>query len=209
MASWVAVTLKRVRDWVMSLTARPPGRAFHLLLVAATLAILYSWSVPGFHLLVALFAGYALFGAVIVWVLRLVGFVVARRRQRTTGKGKWFALAPLGAAAVSALLWVDAPLRLRWTLSRDAFERVVYQVQRGDGAAERQVPFGRLGLYEVLSVMKVETGVLFYEKTGNFLDDAGFAYLPSGPSADLENGSFENPQFRSLGGGWYAWTASW
>ncbi len=59
------------------------------------------------------------------------------------------------------------------------------------------------------SVWRVEGGVIFYDKVGSLFDDAGFAYLADGPSTELENGLFENPQFRSLGGGWYAWTASW
>jgi hypothetical protein len=43
----------------------------------------------------------------------------------------------------------------------------------------------------------------------SFLDDAGFAYLPSGPDRKLDNAGFESPEFRALGGGWYTWTASW
>lgn len=70
-------------------------------------------------------------------------------------------------------------------------------------------PDRRLGLYQVTSVWRVEAGVLFYEKTGALSDDAGFAYLPDGPSPDVENGLFESPRFRRLGEGWYAWTASW
>jgi hypothetical protein len=51
--------------------------------------------------------------------------------------------------------------------------------------------------------------VIIYESTGLFFDDAGFAYLPHGPDDRLGNGAFEAPSFRSLGGGWYSWTASW
>lgn len=31
----------------------------------------------------------------------------------------------------------------------------------------------------------------------------------AGPTAELADGSFESPSFAPLGGGWYAWTASW
>jgi hypothetical protein len=48
-----------------------------------------------------------------------------------------------------------------------------------------------------------------WHEDGAFFDDAGFAYLPEGPTASLENGSFESPVFRHLGGPWYRWTASW
>ncbi|MGI8686105.1 MAG: hypothetical protein ACR2MO_13635 [Acidimicrobiales bacterium] len=82
-------------------------------------------------------------------------------------------------------------------------------VGHGNAALEGRVPFGRLGSFEITHIDKVDNGLLFYEQTGNLFDDAGFAYLPAGPTPDLESGGFESPQFRSLGGGWYAWTASW
>lgn len=47
----------------------------------------------------------------------------------------------------------------------------------------------------------------FYEGTALF-DEAGFAYLPDGPTAEVQQ-SLESPTFRSLGGGWYAFTARW
>ncbi|MGY0002335.1 hypothetical protein [Micromonospora sp. I033] len=50
---------------------------------------------------------------------------------------------------------------------------------------------------------------MFYEANGYLIDDAGFAYLPDGPSPDLETPDFESPVFKHLGGAWYSWTASW
>ncbi|MBM7785503.1 hypothetical protein [Tenggerimyces flavus] len=66
-----------------------------------------------------------------------------------------------------------------------------------------------MGSYEVIRVETVPGGVLFYEANGNLFDDAGFAYLPGGPTPELENGGFESPNYRHLGGPWYAFTASW
>ncbi len=66
-----------------------------------------------------------------------------------------------------------------------------------------------VGRYKITTVEVVGDGVIFYEKTGAFFDDAGFAYLPNGPSSAPANGGFENPQWFALGGHWYAWTASW
>lgn len=51
-------------------------------------------------------------------------------------------------------------------------------------------------------------GLVIFDKEGAFFDDAGFAYLPDGKFPP-GNGSFESPRFRSLGGGWYAFTSSW
>jgi len=56
---------------------------------------------------------------------------------------------------------------------------------------------------------RVPGGAVFYEEHGVFIDDAGFAYLPDGPTDGLSSVGFENPQFHHLGGPWYRWTASW
>ena len=70
---------------------------------------------------------------------------------------------------------------------------------------------GRIGEYDVeTTAFRVASGAIIYDTTGTgFLDDAGFAYLPNGPDPSLENGNFENPQFKHLGGHWYSWSASW
>lgn len=51
--------------------------------------------------------------------------------------------------------------------------------------------------------------VVFDDSKGALFDFAGFAYLPSGPFDGLHTGSFEAPEFRSIGAGWYRWTARW
>lgn len=67
----------------------------------------------------------------------------------------------------------------------------------------------RLGMYSITAAYRVRGGVIFHEETGNLFDDAGFAYLPDGLTADLESGSFESSQFHNLGGPWFSWNASW
>lgn len=204
------VAFREFQQRVVSLAARPPGWRFHLLLVLPALAVLYAFSFPGIHVVMAVFATYALAAAVVVWLLRLVGYLVLRSRGGAIGKGRWFTIAPLGGAVVGVLLWAGAPLRGRWLASRGAFEKLAAQVVQDKTPTD--VPDAvdrRVGLYRVTSAWRVKEGVIFYDSVGSLIDDAGFAYLPDGPSADLESGSFENPQFRSLGRGWYAWTASW
>jgi len=204
----ILVEVQRLRAWTVALATAAPGWRFHTVLVPVGLALLYAYSFPGVSFIVLVIAGWVVLGASVVWLVRLVVFFARRNRGRSTGTAKWFLLAPLGALLTGLLVWADAPLRARWELSRGDFERSARAVQRGKfhGA---MTDSRRLGLYTVTDIQPVKTGILFYEATGDFLDDAGFAYLPGGPSADLENGGFEAPQFRSLGGGWYAWTASW
>ncbi len=66
-----------------------------------------------------------------------------------------------------------------------------------------------LGSYRISFGDQVGLNVILSEKHGWWFDDAGFAYLPNGVDDRLASGSFEAPRFVNLGGGWYAWTASW
>ena len=61
----------------------------------------------------------------------------------------------------------------------------------------------------VFFAYQVGENVILYEANGDFIDDAGFAYLPRGPDRRLSNANFEAPVFKRLGDGWYSWTASW
>lgn len=171
--------------------------------------VLYAVSFPGIQVIAAIVGLYWLGAAALIWAARLVGYVVTRPRGGL-GDGVLFLIAPLGALIVAVVLWADAPLRTRWALSRNSFADAAVDVAASQPPSAISRPFNRrLGLYQVRGVRRVNTGVIFYEKAGAILDDAGFAYLPNGPTPDLENGLFERPQFKALGGGWYAWTASW
>lgn len=198
-----------MRQRATALAATPPGGRFHLFLVLPAIAALYAFSFPGIAFVVAILTTYVVVGAIVVWVLRLAGFLALRARGKASGRLRWFVLAPVGGIVIAVILWADAPLRVRWALSRSAFENAATHVADGDSGLKQRVPVGRVGLYRVTYAYKVEAGIIFYEETGSFLDDAGFAFLPGGPTPELANGSFESPEFRSLGGGWYAWTASW
>jgi hypothetical protein len=100
---------------------------------------------------------------------------------------------------------------VRWAASRDAFAAIVAGHPIPPAGSEwtpLTVP-DRLGSYHIISASWVPGGAIFYEAHGNVFDDAGFAYLPGGPTAELDTVSFEGPRFRHLGGGWYRWTAGW
>jgi hypothetical protein len=104
---------------------------------------------------------------------------------------------------VLALLFLDAPLEARWALSRSAFEDVV-EVPGERGSVDQPQ---RIGLYQIRRVSRVGDALIFYEQSGAFINEAGFAYLPDG--REPVNGAFESPVFEHLGGSWYTWTASW
>ena len=108
-----------------------------------------------------------------------------------------------------ALAFSSVPMRVRWSLSRADFASIVSDAPPANSDWQYFNVPRRIGSYSIDSAVRIPQGVLFYEAHGAFLNDAGFAYLPSGPSGVRGNGSFESPQFEPLGGPWYAWSASW
>ncbi|MEV0807573.1 hypothetical protein [Micromonospora sp. NPDC050200] len=178
----------------------------HGVAVGGAAILLWAFSVPGFSVLLAMTAAPVFGGAALLWVVGAQASHVAGRTWPW-----WLPVAPFMAVVVLALLVIGVPVRVRWALNREAFETVVAGLPRSTPATRFdrvEVP-ARVGGYGIRSACLVPGGVVFYEEHGAFFDDAGFAYLPGGPTSSLGNGSFESPTFRSLGGGWYGWTASW
>ena len=195
----------------MRILDRPPGLVFHAALAAGLGLWLWAGSVPGFGFSPWLAAALALGLLGLGWTLRAGTFVWARRRHRATGSAGWFAVAPAAVLLGLTLIVLDVPLRARFTASRGAFEALVDRAPPPTARAD-WVDFAvpeRVGTYRINNAYRVGDAVIFYESTGAFIDDAGFAYLPNGPFDELDTGWFEGPQFRSLGHPWYAWTASW
>ncbi len=194
-------------DTAGRLWRRSPRWLFHVALVPPTLGLLWSCSVPGFAYFLWLGSAALLAVGAFIWAARSISYLVARRRGRSDGRTSWFLVAPVAGLLVLALILIDVPLRARWAVSRSGFETVVQEAKKDESFSS--IGNQRVGLYQVLHVYSQGEAVIFYEKTGAFSDDAGFAYLPHGPFSGLENGGFERPEFWHLGGHWYAWTASW
>jgi hypothetical protein len=115
-------------------------------------------------------------------------------------------IVPAVVVVVLVLGCAGVPRQVRWALGRPAFDRFA--------AAYAADPDLRapdwLGSYRIVAgPYPVPGGFRLLSGTSGLFDDAGFAYLPGGPPADLGNGAWENPVFRHLTGPWYSWTASW
>ncbi len=186
---------------------QPLGRLFHVALVLPVLGLLWSHSVPGVYPLPWLGSVALLFLGTVMWGVRLLTFAFAKRRGRAEGRARWFLVAPAAGVLVVMLIVADVPLRARWSVNRSDFEAVVDEAMKDEDYSS--IESQRLGFYDITHIYRQGEAVIFYERNGVFFDDAGFAYLPNGPFPELENGGFEAPQFRHLGGPWYAWTASW
>ncbi len=91
----VPVASRPVQERMVSLAEKPPGWRFHSLLVPPALAVLYAFSFPGIHVVLAIFATYALAAAVVVWLLRLIGYLVLRSRGRPPARDGGSRLLPL------------------------------------------------------------------------------------------------------------------
>lgn len=176
------------------------------LFVASAGFYLWSKSVPGTMLIPWLIGGLGLALVIGITAIVLVSIVWHGLRRGDWRRPRWFLGVVVALAVLVGLVAIDAPLRIRFFISLDALEDVAAASGSGDVAAGGQSL--RAGLFSISHVRVLPEGVLLFDSNGNGFDDAGFAYLPTGnlPQGD---GSFEAPQFRSLGGDWYAFTSSW
>ena len=148
----------------------------------------------------------------VTWLALGVRYWWLRRRGGVpVGRARWFLAGPLGAALLLGLLFGQVSLQIRFRHARHSFDEAVLVARPTPtlGGPNTGVPTGRFGTFDITHGFVQGKAVIFYEEHGAFLDDAGFAYLPDGPTPDLGDGSWESPQFRHLVGDWYAWTASW
>lgn len=185
---------------------RVPWLVLNVVASIAAACLLWAFSVPGFVFLLVLGLVHVLGLAAVAWIVLVV---MGIRRRRWSW---WFLPAPVVVVLALALVVEGVPLQARWAMSRSAFERVVATLPTTSpvDAEWSRVPVpSRIGAYRIEAAYPVPGGVVFYEANGYMIDDAGFAYLPDGPTPDLETADFESPAFKHLGGPWYSWTASW
>lgn len=158
-------------------------------------------SLPGSMFFAALLLAlvWLLLGA--LWIVLLVLDIRDRRPSPAT------LVVPVLVIATAAFAVSGSALQMRFDLARPALQDAVDSMPADD---DYVLGPGLVGTYAITSMERVPGGVILSEAIGDsFVDDAGFAYLPAGPTPELENGSFENPQWHDLGGGWWSWTASW
>ena len=165
--------------------------------MAGAVLVLWSQSHPGFALLTGAFGSLLCLLAAGGWVASL--FVGERAR------GLKLLVVPAVAVVTGALLFFDAPLRARWSFSESAFGREVRKLPSPlpgfeGGPMGVHVP-DRIGLFSIDDAYRYDNAVLFYDEVGSFTDSAGFAYLPDGLPARLDDGTLK---LTRLGGSWYA-----
>jgi hypothetical protein len=209
------------------------GLALTVLTVVTAAVWLYSVSVPGIVLLPGLIAVLSMVVIAVVWMIWALVTVAGRSAARRLGapfRASWYlAVVPAIGVALVCLTLLDVPVRARFQVARPALDRYADEVLAASAGLERseidrlfefgtssdprwdrvnpEVP-ATLGGYRLSSAVVVPEGLIIFDRDGAFMDDAGFAYLPNG-EFPRGNGAFESPDFRALGGDWYAFTSSW
>jgi hypothetical protein len=215
---WAAEARPRRRS-LGEVVAAPPGLTFNVWVGLACALLLVVTATPGWIALPFLGLCALLSFLGVIWLVRLVlGLASGARAGRSM---RLFLLAPAMVAATGVLVALDVPVRVGFAISRAdlqaaadelvAPEPVHPEMPLGaatlDAIAHEPIE-GRFGVYSITRSRLFRNGLVLFESNGAFFDDAGFAYFPDG-NLPLGDGSFESPDFRALGGGWYAFTSSW
>ena len=129
----------------------------------------------------------------ISWIVRGILWLIARahqRPERASGVGLLAEVAMVLFA--SALMWMQAPLRLRFALSEPAMTRFV---EKGEPAAPTH-----LGLFPVREVRREGKQTILVVEPG-FMDLNGFVHSP--------DGDFDGRDRERLSPHWRRWTEGW
>lgn len=202
---------RRFRD----VAAAPPGLAFNLVVAATLTVMLLCTATPGWVVIPLLGLAFVLSVLGTIWLARAVLFLVVRPTDPPHGTWRGLVVAPVLVVVAGGLVALDVPVRVGFAVSRADLQAAADRVlaspvpdpSSADSAAHVDVR-GRHGVYDIIGSRRFPNGVVLFESNGSFFDDAGFAYLPDG-NLPIGDGSFESPDFRALGGGWYAFTSSW
>jgi hypothetical protein len=194
------------------LVGRPPRWVFHVMLAVAALPLLWAHSAPRTLGAWEVFGWLLWIGFAVTWFVRLVLYVLARRRLSW-----WFLVAPLMLVVLVTVLDAHVPLKLRWAGSHDAFEAALARVKIGPRhlAGSGTWPCSAnssmdetIGSYRIVQWCEPDNvdGMLFVEKNRAGWKpeyEGGFAFLPNGPG-EMRNRVWTTP----LGDGWYAWSGA-
>ncbi len=186
----------------------PPRGVFHVVLGLLGVGLVWVGSLPGVPLVPLLGLSSLVALGALIWAVKLGVYGLGRRRGSERRAGHWFLVAPVGGLLVVAVLASGLAFDVRWALSRASFDEVVQAVT--DPARTSTAVPERVGLFRVLGEPDVIGDAVFFHHPlgGGVFDDAGFAYLPAGPTLDVE-ASFESLRTQQVDGSWYRWWSSW
>lgn len=180
----------------------PPRWLFHGVCTLFTLWLALIWSRPTFDLTDATIPLVLLAGCALIWTGRLAASLVRRDHL-----GRWWLVAPAGAALVLVLLHADAPLHARFALAQDDLGNVARAVLAAPdpvAAAAQQGDLGRVGTYRIHGVQSAGGIVYFqFDRGAGSMGRNGMAYIPSGVGVPT---NVYAQSLRHLHGPWYVWS---
>lgn len=185
----------------LSWLQRPPGPLLALAAVAAAAGLMWASSVPMSDFDLVMYSVLAGLAVCAGWLLRTLCCLISTKRFSW-----WMAVVPAVIVLCLGLNAAEVPLRVRFALAENDFDRVAAAVAadpRAAGAAG-----SRIGSYAVTSI-DVHSGRVYFTVAGSgFLGQGGFAYLPSGPPG-LSDPVGESVTVTALTGPWYVFSSSW
>lgn len=176
------------------------GRVWGTVAILLGLGTIYATSAPGGHFtwLMLVGVGWLLFGG--CWLI-VLGVVLAGRGKLVTLRRNWpfCAVPPLIVVLVGSLVYVGAPVKMRFELSRASLDHFAKAVSQGTPPAKQNW----IGLYpvEYLAGSRSEFRLMI-EDTG-FLTFHGLAWSPNG-EPDIDGPG----SYRHVDGPWYIWEIS-
>lgn len=201
-AKLIEIAKPTIGQRLISWASRPPGRLYLPACAAVALVLVYSISMPGWHLLSLLFGVLAGGFLAAMGALRLgIALTVARPMIRYYWL-RWIT-APLIVLALVLLTVTDLPLQMRVNASEGAMVEVGENLN-----PSTTIPLDgqRAGLFTLESGTVHDDGTVRFAVQGaGFLRDSGLAYTTS----ELPTGVFipghGNVTYSHLSGPWYVW----
>ncbi|WP_125643073.1 hypothetical protein [Nonomuraea sp. WAC 01424] len=173
------------------------GRDWATFAVLLGLGTIYATSVPGWHFmwLMLVGVGWLLFG--VTWLI-VLGVALLRRARLVALRRNWtfWAVPPLVVALVGSLVYVGAPVRMRFELSRSSLDHFAKTVSEGTPPGKRNW----IGLYPVEYLEGSRRAFGFMIEDTGFFGSYGFAWSPNG-EPDIDAPGY----YRHFDGQWYLW----
>lgn len=147
------------------------------------------------------------FGGIVAlgWSAVAVLALIRGLRRRPVPEWRHIVAVPAIGLAVIVALWTGVVDTAAWRVSRSSFDEVVAARQPGLASTEqRPLPARRLGAFRVRRAWQQGDAVVFVVENAGWFGEAGFAYLPAGPSPEVRSTMLE-PTFEPVGRGWYRW----
>jgi hypothetical protein len=180
---------------------RPPGPVLAGATLIAGAVLLWAASLPGSDFGLAMYAVLAGFVLCAVWLVRTLCFLITTKRFSW-----WLLVVPAVVVLCLSLSAAQAPLRVRFALAENAFTRAADTAAADPQAADALA--GDISGYPVSAVAVYRDRVYFTVAGGGFLDQSGFARLPSGPPA-VDDPLGESVSVTALTGDWYVFSSTW